>query len=375
MTLNLTDFSPSIQRSLTALGGTSDGVRRAHTQFAAPLGHPGRPSQTREYREGVQDLLLTDGATRARLAGTRAVAEEPDAVRTCFERDLDRVRHSSELRALAGKQQVFLDADGGLRTRLTHSTEVSQIATAVAQAVGANVDLAAAAGLAHDVGHTPCGHDGEAAFSPFVPGGFDHAVYGADVVVVPLNLCTQTLDAVRHHSWRLGAPATPEAEIVSWADRVAYTTSDFQDAVRAGVVAPQDLPVQVRDLVGVRASRQIDAFIRSLVTGTLQSGVVGMLEEHAQALDIFRHFNYDRIYLRPAARVQAARAIHLLTELVEFHTERPALTLSGPALAPAGSPAAAAAAVRHVAAMTDRQVLGAGVSVLGWSPSALPRGA
>jgi len=375
------DRAEHFAATLAAYGAERDGLRRAHPGFAATLGAPGAPGLGREQREHAQNELLVPGATRNEGAGLRATAEEPDAVRTCFERDLDRVRHSSPFRALAGKQQVFLDADGGLRTRLTHSQEVAQIAEGVAQAVGANAVLARVAGLAHDTGHGPCGHDSELAFATFLPGGFDHATYGADVVLAPLNLTSQVLDAVRQHSWKLAAPATPEGEILAWADRIAYVVSDFQDAVHAGVVTPDQLPALVRERAGTRPSAQIRTFISALVAGTLASGTVGMDADTAQALDAFRRFNYSFIYHRPAAAHQAQRSVALLRELVEVFADRPGQL---PPLPPgsrghgqlllAGSPEALEAAVHHVAAMTDRTVLGLAVSLLGWPAADLPRG-
>ena len=195
-------------------------------------------------------------------AGTRARAEEPDPYRLCFERDLDRIKHSRPWRRLAGKCQVFIaPEDDHLRTRLTHAVEVAQVATGIARVAGLCVPLTEAIALAHDCGHGPAGHASEEAFSPYVPGGYDHAVYGADVTLAPLNLCVETLDGVRNHSWRRPAPSTPEGEVVAWADRIAYVCHDFADAVRAGILAPDDLPDEVADVVGRSQSRQIGAFV------------------------------------------------------------------------------------------------------------------
>src|SRR5690606_24072935 len=123
--------------------------------------------------------------------------------------------------------------------------EVDQVATAIARAVGLNTALTEAAAIAHDCGHGPAGHASEEAFGPFLAGGYDHATYGADVVLAPLNLCAETLDAVRNHSWRRPTPATPEGEVVAWADRIAYVAHDWDDAVRAGIVTVDDLPDEV----------------------------------------------------------------------------------------------------------------------------------
>src|SRR5207249_4745114 len=152
------------------------------------------------------------------------------------------------------------------------------------------VPLTEAIALAHDCGHGPAGHSSEEAFSPYVPGGYDHAVYGADVTLAPLNLCAETLDGVRNHSWRRPPPATPEGEVVSWADRIAYVCHDFEDAVRAGILEPDDLPEPVRDVVGTQPSRQIGTFLLAVLDAIEQTGHVGMTEPAASALATFRDF-------------------------------------------------------------------------------------
>ncbi len=119
-------------------------------------------------------------------------------------------------------------------------------------ALGLNVALTEAIALGHDCGHGPGGHASEDALSPYLPEGYDHAVWGADVVLTPLNLCAETLDGVRNHSWSRPAPATPEGEVVSWADRIAYVCHDFEDAVSAGIVTPSMLPDAVAERVGRR---------------------------------------------------------------------------------------------------------------------------
>jgi dGTPase len=342
-----------------------------HAHHGAFVG--GAP-RSREFREAELDSLLAPGATRPLGAGTRAVAETPDPHRLCFERDLDRVKHSRPWRRLAGKCQVFVaPEDDHLRTRLTHAVEVAQVATGLARAVGLCVSLTEVIALAHDCGHGPAGHASEDAFSPFLPGGYDHAVYGADVTLAPLNLCVETLDGVRNHSWRRPPPATPEGEVVAWADRIAYVCHDFEDAVRAGLLTPDDLPDAVADIVGRRRSQQVGAFVHAVLDAIEATGRVGMTEPAAGALEAFRAFNFERIYLRPAAASQARRVIALLRGLVEFFTDAPGRIPNAPTLV-AGSPEAAAAAVHYVSGMTDRYALALAVELLGWQIDALPRG-
>jgi dGTPase len=254
---------------------------------------------------------------------------------------------------------------------LTHAVEVAQIATGIARASGLCVPLTEAIALAHDCGHGPAGHPSEEAFSPYLPGGYDHAVYGADVTLASLNLCAETLDGVRNHSWRRPTPSTPEGEVVAWADRIAYVCHDFEDAQLAGILTSDDLPDEIAHVVGRGRSRQIGAFVHAVLDAIDGTGHVGMTEPRASALAAFRAFNFDRIYLRPAACRQADKVVGLLRGLVDFFVDAPTRMHVD---APAGSLEAAAAAVRYVSGMTDRYALGLGVELLGWRPEELPRG-
>ena len=337
---------------------------------AAAVGPGPHPLLERAAREEEEHRTLAPGATRAIGAGTRARPEEPDRFRTCFERDLDRIHHSRPFRRLAGKCQVFIAPDDDhLRTRLTHAIEVSQVAVGIARPAGLNVALTAAAATAHDCGHGPAGHASEEALSPFLDGGYHHAVYGADVVLEPLNLCAETLDAIRNHSWNRPAPLTPEGEVVAWADRIAYVCHDFEDAVRAGIVSASDLPDEVRDVVGSRRSGQLNAFITSVLETIASTGRVGMRAAEAAALEAFRNFNFERIYLRSEAVAQAERVIELLRALTDWFASDvrrlPADVQGGDAVA---------SAVRHVSGMTDRYALNCAVEHLGWDRAKLPRG-
>jgi dGTPase len=330
------------------------------------------PLVERGAREDAEAVALAPFATRADGAGERAVAEEPDRFRTCFERDLDRIKHSRPFRRLAGKCQVYIAPDDDhLRNRLTHAIEVAQVAVGIARPAGLNVSLTEAAALGHDCGHGPAGHASEEALSPFMPGGYHHAVYGADVVLQPLNLCAETIDAVRNHSWNRPAPATPEGEVVAWADRIAYVCHDFEDAVRAGIVRSHELPSAVADVVGTRRSKQLDGFITSVLETIATHGVVGMQTAEAEALAAFRAFNFERIYLRPDSLDQAERVIELLRALTDWFIARPEVLGLDPG---AREAEVVAAAVHHISGMTDRYALALAVEHLGWDPAKLPRG-
>src|SRR5699024_5363027 len=203
-----------------------------------------------------------------------------------------------------------------------------------ARPVGLDVALTAAAATAHDCGHGPAGHASEGALSPFVEGGYHHALYGADVVLQPLNLCVETLDDVRNHSWIRPAAVAPEGAIVAWADRIAYVCHDFEDAVAAGVVRPDELPAEVREVVGTDRRSQLHAFITAMVETIGETGVVAMRRPEADALAAFRSFNFERIYLRPAAADQAAKAAKLINGLAEWFLNHPETMPEGQHMAP-----------------------------------------
>jgi dGTPase len=351
-------------------------VASAHAGVDAVVG---APPVSREDRERELDAWLAPGATRPSGAGRRARPEEPDPYRLCFERDLDRIKHSRPFRRLAGKCQVFIAPENDhLRTRLTHALEVAQVATSIARAARLCEPLTEAIALAHDIGHGPAGHTAEDAFGPYLEGGYDHAVWGADVVLAPLNLCAETLDGVRNGPWRRPPPSTPEAEAVAWADRIAYLCHDFVDACDAGIVVADQLPSGIRSVIGVEQRTQIGTFIGAVLEAVEATGRVGMVEPYASALLAFRAWNYEHIYLRPAAERQRERAIALLRGLVEFFVDAPQrlpAVADGSVPAPgSGSKEAARLAVEYVAGMTDRFALGLGVELLGWRPEDLPRG-
>jgi dGTPase len=367
------------QWAATMEGFPQNEVIRAHRNSVAAL-DPSDPrlvaAMSRGAREEQLEEMLARGATRERGAGHRLRPEEPDDFRTCFERDRDRILHSSSFRRLSGKTQVFVFPDDHMRTRLTHALEVAQVATSVARAMGLNVALTEAIALGHDCGHGPGGHASEEALDPFVEGGFDHATWGADVSLAPLNLCLETLDGIRNHSWSRPAPATPEGEIVSWADRIAYVCHDFEDATSANLLGVEDLPALVRDRCGVMRREQLSTFINAMITTTRETGIIGMDQRHAEALSAFRAFNYTRIYMRDASRLQAARVVGMLRALVEHFAARPELLPEDEGVSRdlAGSPDALAAAVSYVAGMTDRFACRSAVTLLNWPIDQLPNG-
>ncbi|WP_133755104.1 HD domain-containing protein [Naumannella halotolerans] len=352
-------------------GHGDEGLVRAHRDSHAAVGE--QEVLGREAREERERLTLRPGSAYSEGAGERAIAEAPDPERTCFERDRDRIVHSTAFRRLAGKTQVVVDPLDHQRTRLTHAIEVAQVATSIARGIGVNVSLADAIALGHDCGHGPGGHASEDAFDEFLPEGYDHGPWGADVVLTPLNLCVQTLDGIRNHSWSRPAPSTVEGEIVSWADRIAYCAHDLEDAIHARIITVDEIPAEVVEVAGTARREQLGTFIRAVIGSVAEHGEVGMAPREASALATLRRFNYERIYTRPAAVDQSRRVVDVLRALVEHYVAAPSTIPDVPAVDP-GSSEAVHEAVRYVGGMTDRYAFEQAIKLLDWDPARLPQG-
>lgn len=346
-------------------------IRLAHHDSSAKTGLV--TPLDREAREALEWSELAPGATHSSGGGNRSVEEPPDPHRTCFERDRDRILHSTAFRRLAGKTQVFIFPDDHQRTRLTHALEVAQVATAVARATKLNVALTEAIALGHDCGHGPGGHASEDALSQYLINGFDHAQWGADVVLDPLNLCNETLDGIRNHSWSRPAPSTPEGEVVSWADRVAYTCHDLEDAVQAGIVTYEMLPASIIERCGSSRSEQLSSFISAMVEAAVTTGQVAMTESLADALGELRAFNYEHIYLREASMTQGKTVVNLLQALVDYYLAHPDAIRADQQLIENPSDRTHQI-VSYVAGMTDRFACQQAVQLLKWPEHLLPRG-
>lgn len=325
----------------------------------------------REQREELELRTLVDGATVSSGSGNRRLEEAPDPLRTCFERDRDRILHSTAFRRLAGKTQVFVFPADHQRTRLTHALEVAQVATAVSRAVGLNVALTEAIALGHDCGHGPGGHASEDAFDPYIPEGYHHAIWGAEVILRPLNLCVETIDGIRNHSWSLPTPMTPEGAVVSWSDRYAYCAHDLEDAVGAGIVSLDDLPRSVSTVLGTTRPQQLRALIGALVRSISEQGIIGIDSLHAEALADLRSFNYERIYKRPASVEQGEAVIAVLRALVDHLVDEPGRLELDPDLS---EDERVRSVVTYVAGMTDRFAFQTAIDLLGWPVDRLPRG-
>jgi dGTPase len=283
----------------------------------------------RTARESEEDALAP-AAVRSSSSRGRVRPEPEDRLRTAFERDRDRILHAKAFRRLKHKTQVFLNPDGDhFVTRLTHTLQVTQVARSLARALGLNETLAEAIALAHDVGHSPFGHLGEDALELYVPGGWHHAAQGVRIVEVleHLNLTWEVRDGVRSHSWKIDPPpATREGECVRYADRIGYLSHDALDAIRAGVLRPDDLPARARAVFGEPGTEMVGAMIDAVVEGSLaDGGVVVMAPEPLEAMHELRTFMFERVYMSDTAAGQKHVAIDVIRRLVDHHLERPEL--------------------------------------------------
>ncbi|HEX6655399.1 MAG TPA: HD domain-containing protein [Candidatus Limnocylindria bacterium] len=312
----------------------------------------------RASREADEDRL-SPAATRSTASRGRVRPEEPDAMRTAFERDRDRIIHAKAFRRLKHKTQVFVNPDGDhYVTRLTHTLHVAQIGRAIASGLTLNETLAEAIALGHDVGHTPFGHIGEAALSPyFPPDGWHHAAQSVRIfeVLEDLNLTWEVRDGIRAHSWRITPPpATQEALCIRYADRIAYLTHDVLDAMRAGVLFREALPAAVTRRFGEPGRAWIGEMIEAVVAHSVYAGEVRMDDETLAVMNELRDFMFERVYLGPEQQEHQDQAIGLLRALMEHHLAHPEeIPLS---YRQAAAPLVVQAA-DYVAGMTDRFAL------------------
>jgi dGTPase len=312
----------------------------------------------REERERLEHELLAPLATKSDESRGREQPEEPDEFRTAFERDRDRIIHSKAFRRLKHKTQVFLNPDGDhFVTRMTHTIHVNQVGRAMARALGLNADLTEAICLAHDVGHSPFGHTGEEALSPFVEGEWLHSTHGVRTLSLlePQNLTGEVLDGVRAHTWRVEPPPeTPEGMLCRFADRIAYLTHDVSDALRAGVIEYHDLPISALTTFGATAREWIGSMVTSVIESSHRTGEVSMDRGQLEVMGELRDFMFERVYLTPDAESQKERAIHVIQDLVRYYTDHPQ-EVPDSYTVPGAEPLARA--IDYVAGMTDRFAL------------------
>jgi dGTPase len=276
----------------------------------------------------AEEERLSPAATRSTASRGRVRPEEPDEYRTAFERDRDRIIHSKAFRRLKHKTQVFLNPEGDhYVTRLTHTMQVTQVARSLAAALTLNEPLAEAIALGHDVGHSPFGHTGEDALSPyFTPDEWHHAAQSVRIfeVLEDANLTWEVRDGIRAHSWKVEPPpTTPEAYCVRFADRIAYLAHDALDALRAGTLEREAFPSAVIERFGEPGREWVSAMIGAVIDESLRTGAVRMDDDTLAAMNELRDFMFSNVYQSPDQLRQQRRAISVIRDLMDWHLEHP----------------------------------------------------
>lgn len=288
----------------------------------------------RERTQQIERMVLLPGATLSENSRGRQKPEEECPLRTCYQQDRDRIIHCKSFRRLKQKTQVFLSPEGDhYRTRLTHTLEVSQIARTIARALGLNEDLTEAIALGHDLGHTPFGHAGEWVLNELCPDGFHHYQQSLRVVdcleknFEGLNLTWEVRNGIVCHTkgtW----PATPEGCVVRYADRIAYMNHDIEDAITAGVLRQEELPVQVLVVLGDTTGKRITTLISDLVQSSTPeelrfSPLVG------KTYEMLHEFMYATVYVDKTAKKEEQKVGNVIRQLYQSFAQQPDLMPEG----------------------------------------------
>ena len=281
-------------------------------------------STVREMLEERERQTLSPGACLSSKTRGREEPLRPDDLRTEFQRDRDRITHSKSFRRLMHKTQVFLSPEHDhYRTRLTHTLEVTQIARTIARSLGLNEDLTEAIALGHDLGHTPFGHAGERVLQRCFDENFTHNAQSLRVVdkLERLNLCFEVRDGILHHAGS-GKAVTLEGRIVNIADRIAYINHDIDDAVRAGVLRNDDIPIGLRLRLGETHGKRIDTMVRGVIAGSDDEDIRMVPELWKDTLDL-RAFLFREVYHNPIAKGEESKAKDMLQRLFEYYIKNP----------------------------------------------------
>ena len=283
---------------------------------------------------------------------------KPCELRSEFQRDRDRIIHSKSFRRLQFKTQVFVAPEGDhYRTRLTHTLEVSQVARSIARGLRLNEDLTEAIALGHDLGHTPFGHIGERTMNRLIGGGFRHNEQSLRVVEVlegkgGLNLTWEVRDGILNHSGN-GRAATLEGRVVGKADRIAYINHDIDDALRAGIIRPHELPPDALKVLGKTHGERIAAMISDIVSESEKAGDIVSSDQVQSATDMLRSFLFKNVYQDRWRTQEENKCDFIVSNLFRYFMEHPAeMPLEYVTIA--YREGSERAVVDYVASMTDR---------------------
>lgn len=278
-----------------------------------------------------QEELLRLASYAAKSAESRGRdREEPESdVRTCWQRDADRILHSRSFRRLMHKTQVFLQPEGDhYRTRMTHTLEVARIGRTIARALALNEDLTEAIAMGHDLGHTPFGHAGEVALTELLGKPFRHNEQSLRVVEKlenngeGLNLTFEVRRGILGHTGP-EIPETLEGQIVRYADRIAYINHDIDDAMRAGILRNEDIPAEISAVLGDTHSRRINTLVEDIIAGSLEKPQITMSAGVEQAMLSLRAFMFERVYKNPVAKSEESKARLIIQELFRYYLAHP----------------------------------------------------
>ena len=259
----------------------------------------------------------------------RQEEQQDNDVRTCYQRDIDRIVHSKSFRRLMHKTQVFLRPEGDhYRTRMTHTLEVTRISRTIALALGLNVDLAEAIAMGHDLGHTPFGHAGEVALTECLGKPFRHNEQSLRVVDElenggnGLNLTYEVRMGILGHTG-VHIPETLEGQIVRRADRIAYVNHDIDDAIRAGILSSEDIPREIALVLGNTHGQRIDTLVCDAIQASREVGAIILSPEVELALDELRSFMFENVYRNPVAKGEESKAKVILQKMFEYYMGHP----------------------------------------------------
>lgn len=259
----------------------------------------------------------------------RPEPEREEDVRTCFQRDTDRIVHSKSFRRLMHKTQVFLNPEGDhYRTRMTHTLEVTRIAKTITRALGLNEDLAEAIAMGHDLGHTPFGHAGEGALTECWGQPFRHNEQSLRVVDIlekdgqGLNLCNEVRMGILGHTGSY-IPETLEGQIIRRSDQIAYVNHDIDDAIRAGILTTEDIPRDIAAILGENQRDRINTLVCDMIFTSREAGKICMTPHIEKALADLRSFMFVRVYRNPIAKGEESKAKDMLQMLYRYYVENP----------------------------------------------------
>ena len=279
--------------------------------------------EAREARE------LSPHACLSTSSKGREREEEPCPIRTCFQRDIDRIVHCKAFRRLKHKTQVFLQPEGDhYRTRMTHTLEVDRVARTIARGLGLNEDLTEAAALGHDLGHTPFGHAGERVFNEIMAEGFAHNEQSLRVVErleddgEGMNLTYEVRRGILCHSGPDMAE-TLEGRAVRIADKIAYLSADIDDALRGGILYPLDSPAAVAQELGVTHSQRINTLVIDIIRQSRGKGDILQSPAKRKAMAQLREFMFSTVYCDPVAKGEESKAQEMLRRLFEYYLTHP----------------------------------------------------